>query len=94
MGWIQLYHLLAPLTHFLARFARALRCALSFAPSLAHLLGAHGKEIYVNELNASISYGFNTKWDCPKRNCLKFGMDALWIKPFSSMRVLQIFVPI
>ena len=38
-----------------ARFARALRCAHSFARSLTHS-GAHGKEVFVYEMNASISY--------------------------------------
>ena len=35
-----------------ARFARALRCFHTFARSLAHS-GAHGKELFVYELNAS-----------------------------------------
>ena len=50
---------LAPLTHSLrrtARFAHAFRCAHLFARSLTHSR-AHGKEIYVKKLNASISYG-------------------------------------
>ena len=52
---------LAPLTHSLrrtARFARAFRCAHLIARSLTHSR-SHGKETYVNKLNASISYSFN-----------------------------------
>ena len=37
-----------------ARFARTLRCAHSLTRSRAH-----GKAVYVDELNASISYSFN-----------------------------------
>ena len=47
-----------------ASFARVLRCAHSFAPlrSFARSLTrsrAHGKEVFVYEVNASISYSFN-----------------------------------
>ena len=44
-----------------ARFARALRCAHSFARSPTRTR-AHGKEIFVHELNASISCSFNPLW--------------------------------
>ena len=45
-----------------ARFARALRCALSFARSLTRSLahsGPHGKVVHDYELSASISYSFS-----------------------------------
>ena len=44
-----------------ARFACSHRCAHWFARSLTHS-GAHWKEIYVYEMNASISYRFNPLW--------------------------------
>ena len=47
---------LAPLTHSLARSAALIH---SFARSFTHS-GAHGKEIHVYELNALISYSFNS----------------------------------
>ena len=45
--------------------ARTLRCAHSFARSLARPFTcsrAHGKEVFVYELNASISCSFNPLW--------------------------------
>ena len=45
-----------------ARFARALHCAHSFARSLTRSR-AHGKAVFVTEMNALISYSFNPLWD-------------------------------
>ena len=67
-----------------AHFARALRCAHSFARSLTDS-GAHGKGIYVCELNASISYTF-----CPLRrglsSALKFSITHFIIS-FSELLI-------
>ena len=46
-----------------ACFARALRCAHSLARSLTRSLAlAHGKKVFVYEMNTSISDSFNPKW--------------------------------
>ena len=68
IGTYVLGHSLAPLTHSLAPHCslRSRAPLRSFVRSLARSLthsGAHGKETYVFELNALISYCFNPLCD-------------------------------